>query len=144
MLVRGVQLLVEVQQLLLQGIEAPQADLAFLPPEPLLLHLLQALLLRLPQLQVENLRKGRSTHLSLGLLGFLFLHPQVLSVSYIFSQMGPEQEKDCPGSVTEARKGQVPHDCLPELRPRRFQPVTETPTRILPGSDLCSVPMLSF
>ena len=60
MLVRGVELLVEVQHLLLQGIEAPQAHLAFLSPEPLLLHLLQALLLCLPQLQVKNLQKGLS------------------------------------------------------------------------------------
>ena len=60
MLVGGVQLLAEVQHLLLQGVEVPQADLAFFLPEPLLLRLLQALLLRLPQLQVENLQKGRS------------------------------------------------------------------------------------
>lgn len=56
----GVQLLVEVQHLLLQGVEAPQAGLAFFLPQPLLLRLLQPLLLRLPQLQVENLQKGRS------------------------------------------------------------------------------------
>lgn len=64
-LVPGVQLLAEVQQLLLQGVQAAQAALAFLPPEPLLLHLLQALLLCLPQLQVENLRRGLSGYLSL-------------------------------------------------------------------------------
>lgn len=61
MLVRGVQLLAEVQHLLLQGVEAAQAGLAFFLPEPLLLLLLQALLLRFPQLQVENLQKGLSS-----------------------------------------------------------------------------------
>ena len=60
-LVRGVQLLAEVQHLLLQGVEAAQAGLAFFLPEPLLLLLLQALLLRFPQLQVENLQKGLSS-----------------------------------------------------------------------------------
>lgn len=59
-LVGGIQLLAEVQHLLLQRVEVPQADLAFFLPEPLPLHMLQALLLCLPQLQVENLQEGRS------------------------------------------------------------------------------------
>lgn len=56
--VRGVQLLAELQHLLLQGVEAAQAALALLPPQPLLLRLPQALLLCLAQLQVEDLGKG--------------------------------------------------------------------------------------
>lgn len=72
--VRGVQLLAELQHLLLQGVEAAQAALALLPPQPLLLRLPQALLLCLPQLQVEDLRKGPAGDLSAGLLGFLFPH----------------------------------------------------------------------
>lgn len=73
-LVRGVQLLVEVQHLLLQGVEAAQADLALLLPEPRQLRLPQALLLCLPQLQVENLRRGPSSYSSLRGSWALFLH----------------------------------------------------------------------
>lgn len=55
-------------------------------------------------------------------------------MGYICSHMGPEQEKDCPGSVTqrhERGQGQVT---------ARHRNTHKGP----PGSDLCSVTMLRF
>ena len=98
MLLRGVQLLVEVQHLLLQAIEAPQADLALFLPQPLLLHLLQALLLSLPQLQVENLQEGSSGYLP-GAPGLLFLHsPSPVWATYFTDgPPSPQQVKGVTG-----------------------------------------------
>lgn len=74
-----------MQHLLLQGVEAPQADLAFFLAQPLLLRLLQALLLGLPQLQVENLQTGRSGDFSPSRpWPFSFYIPQALRGLRIF------------------------------------------------------------
>lgn len=106
----GVQLLVEVQHLLLQGVEAPQAGLAFFLPQPLLLRLLQPLLLGLPQLQVENLQKGRSCYLSLW-------HPWAFSFYIPPSLTGPRTGRGRPKvSPVEARSGPGPLSRLAKSR----------------------------
>lgn len=142
--VRGVQLLAELQHLLLQGVEAAQAALALLPPQPLLLRLPQALLLCLAQLQVEDLGKGPAGDLSVGLPGFLFLHAS--GPMWATGFRGWARSRKRPGSVVQSQDtGQVLRACLPGPDSwGRSQPDPETPAPAGPDSDLCSVPMLSF
>lgn len=128
MLAHRVQLLVEMQQLLLQGIEAPQADLALLPAQPLLLLLLQALLLCLPQLQVENLEKGLLSYLSLrGSWPSLPTSLRPMRATYF--HRWTQSRKGLLGSVTRRQeRGQVFHDCLPELTLRAgYSPTPKPP-----------------
>lgn len=146
--VRGVQLLAELQHLLLQGVEAAQAALALLPPQPLLLRLPQALLLGLPQLQVEDLGKGPGGRQVTSLRGsraFSSYMPLVLRGRQAFAD-GPGAGKGRPGSAVQScDTGQVLRACLPGPDSwGRWRPEPETPAPAVPDSDLCSVPMLSF